>query len=197
MKLLFASAAVFGCILIGPAASADSLDGTQVTLTGDLPTLGTAFTNSATKTIGPGVEFPSGTLVSTSSGVAVIGVNIDVGASDIDFSYTQNSQALSATFNGYVFDFNGATITGASLDPSSDYTSQQIGVGFGPNEVTVNAEGVFFTAGSHILVDLSAVVSPVTSTVPEPQSYAMLLTGLIAALGWRICRRRRSDIGRA
>ncbi|HEX7360172.1 MAG TPA: PEP-CTERM sorting domain-containing protein [Bryobacteraceae bacterium] len=189
MKLLLALLAVFGCMLVAPLASADSLNGTQVTLTGDLPTLGTAFTNSVTRTIGPGLEFPSGTLVSTAGGVAVIGVNIDVGASDIDFSYTQNSQALSATFNGYVFDFSGATITGASLDPSSDYNSGQIGVGFGPNEVTVNAEGVFFTAGSHILVDLSAVTSPVMSNVPEPQSYAMLLTGL-TALGWCIGRRR-------
>lgn len=189
MKLLLASLAVFGCMLVAPLASADSLNGTQVTLTGDLPTLGTAFTNSVIKTIGPGLEFPSGTLVSTASGVAVIGVNIDVGASSIDFSYTQSSQALSATFNGYVFDFNGATITGASLDPSSDYTSGQIGVGFGPNQVTVNAQSVFFTAGSHFLVNLNAVTSPVTSSVPEPQSYAMLLAGL-TALGCYIWRRR-------
>lgn len=194
MKLLFASFAVF-CMLMGTVASADSLNGTQVTLTGDLPTLGTAFTNSVTKTVGPGVEFPSGSLVSTSSGVAVIGVNIDVGASNIDFSYTQSSQALSATFNGYVFDFKDATITSASLDSSSDYTSKQIGVGFGPHQVTVNAEGVFFTAGSHILVDLSAVVSPVPppSATPEPQSYGMLLIGL-AALGWYI-HRRRAHVG--
>jgi len=194
MKLLFASLAVFGYMLTGSLASADNLNGTQVTLTGDLPTLGTAFTNSVTKTIGTGVEFPSGTLVSTAGGIAVIGVNIDVGASSIDFSYTQSAQALSATFNGYVFDFAGATITGASLDSSSDYTPQQIRVGFGPHEVDVNAEGVFFTAGSHALVDLNAVVSPVTppSATPEPQSYAMLLTGL-AALGWFV-RRRRSHI---
>lgn len=145
MKPLFASLAMFSCMLTGPLVMADSLIGTQVTLTGDLPALGTAFTNSVTKTIGPSVEFPSGTLVSTASGVAVIGVNVDVGASSIDFSYTQNAQALSATFNGYVFDFNGATITGASLDSSSNYTPQQLRVGFGPHEVTVNAEGVFFT----------------------------------------------------
>lgn len=188
MKLLFATLAVFGCMLMAPLASPDSLSGAQVTLTGDLPTLGAAFTNSVTKTIGPGLEFPSGTLVSTASGGAVIGVNIDVGASGIDFAYTQSSQALSATFNGYVFDFNGATITGASLDPSSDYTSRQIGVGFGPNQVTVNAEGVFFTAGSHILVDLNAVVSPVSSNVPEPQSYAMILIG-VTVLGWCIYKR--------
>lgn len=194
MKLLFASLAVFGCMLMGPLASADSLNGTQVTLTGDLPTLGTAFTNSVTKTVGSGVEFPSGTLVSTGSGVAVIGVSIDVGASSIDFSYTQSAQALGATFNGYVFDFNGATITGASLDASSDYTPQQFRVGFGPHQVTVNAEGVFITAGTHAVIDLSAVTSPVTSTVPEPASYAMLLTGL-GALAW--LRRRRSNVGRS
>jgi hypothetical protein len=183
-------------MLTGSLASADSLNGTQVTLTGDLPTLGTAFTNSVTKTVGPGVEFPSGTLFSTSSGVAVIGVNIDVGASSIDFSYTQNAAALSATFNGYVFDFNGATITGASLDASSDYTPAQLRVGFGAHEVTVNAEGVFITAGTNALIDLSAVVSPVTppSTTPEPQSYATLLIGLGTLVWW--IRRRRSHVGR-
>jgi hypothetical protein len=194
MKLLFASLAVFGFMFTGSLASADSLIGTQVTLTGDLPTLGTAFTNSVTKTVGAGVEFPSGTLVSTASGVAVIGVNIDVGASTIDFSYTQSSQALSATFNGYVFDFNGATIDGASLDPVSNYTAQQIGVGFSAHEVTVNAEGVGLSAGSQIVVDVSATVNSVTATAPEPQSYAMLLTGLVA-LGWYACK-RRSQVAR-
>lgn len=191
MKRLFASLAVFGCMLVGPLASADSLVGSQVTVTGDYPTLGTPFTNSVTATVGPGVEFPSGTLVTIVGGVEVIGVNIDVGASTIDLSYTASDQALSAAFNGYVFDFSGVTITGASLDPSSSYTSSQFIVGFSPSEVTVNAEGVFLTAGSNVLIDITAVGN--SSATPEPPTYALALAGL-AALGCLGIYRRRQTL---
>lgn len=195
MKSLFALIAAAGCILTASAASADSLYGTQVTLTGDYPNLGTHISNSVTKTIGSGVEFPSGSLVSSATGIAIIGVNIDVGMSTIDFDYTQGALALSGPFNGYVFDFSGATITSASLDPSSTFTPAQVAVGFGPNQVTVNAEGLGFSAASHILVDLTATVSPgpVSSAAPEPQSYALLLVGLGFA-GWAV--RRKPGWGR-
>ena len=180
MKLLLTSITAAVCILNGTCAAADSLYGTQVTVTADYPTLGNSISNSVTKTVGPGVEYPSGTLIDTATGIFIIGVNVDVGMSTIDLTYTQNAQALSGTFNGYVFDFSGATITGASLDPSSTFTPQQIGVGFTPSEVTVNGEGVFFTTTSHILVDLDAVVTSSTPppTAPEPQSYALMLSGL-------------------
>lgn len=196
MKSLFASLAIFGGLLMAPLASADSLIGTQVTLTGDLPTLGTAFTNSVTKTVDTTVEYPSGTLFSLGSGVFVIGVNIDVRASSINFNYTQSAQALSATFNGYVFDFDPATttITGASLDPSSNYTTSQLIVGFSAHQVTVNAEGVFFSAGTNALIDLSATVNPQTSATPEPATYTMFLAGL-GAVG--ICKRRVQQICRS
>lgn len=183
MKLMFASLVVVGCMLMGPLASADSLVGTQVTLTGDYPRLGTPFTNSVTATVGPGVEFPSGSLVTIVGGIEVIGVSIDVGASTIDLSYTASDQALSGAFNGYVFDFSGVTITGASLDPSSSYTSSQFIVGFSPTEVTVNAEGVFLTAGSNVVIDITAVDNSTSSATPEPPTYALALAGL-AALGY-------------
>lgn len=187
MKLLFTSIAALSCLITASTASADSLYGTQVTLTADYPTLGTPISNSATRTVGSGIEFPTGTLINTASGLFIIGVNIDVGVSTIDFTYTQGALALSGPFNGYVFDFSGATITGASLDPSSSFTSQQVGVAFTPSEVTVNAEGLSTSTSSHILVDLDAVVTNAGTAVPEPQSYALLLIGL-GSVGW-ICRR--------
>lgn len=190
MKLLFLSLAVFGCMLTGPLASADSLTGSQVTLTGDYPTLGTPFTNSVTATVGSGVEFPSGSLETIVGGIAVIGVNIDVGASTIDLSYTASAQALGGAFNGYVFDFSGVTITGASLDPSSSYTPSQFIVGFTPSEVTVNVEGVFLTAGSNVLIDITAVDNSMSSPTPELPTYALALAGL-AVLGCAGFYRRR------
>lgn len=194
MKLLFASTAAAVALLTGSVAAADSLYGTQVTLTGDLPKLGTPFTTSVTKTVGPGVEFPNGTLTDIATGTSIIGVNVDVGMSTLNFSYTQGAVAISAPFNGYVFDFNGATITGASLDPSSTFTSQQVGVAFGPNDVSVNVEGLSFSPSSHLVLDLSVVASPVTSSVPEPKSSALLLAGLgVAALGVRATKRRKQQ----
>jgi hypothetical protein len=108
-------------LVLAPFIHAQGLEGSQVTLTGDLPVLGTPFTEN-TETVGPGLEYPAGSLTAL-PGFAVIPVNIDLGANSISGKYTTNQVALTAAFNGYVFDFatGSPTITGATVDPSTTF----------------------------------------------------------------------------
>jgi uncharacterized protein (TIGR03437 family) len=145
-----------------PTIVGQTLVGSQVTLTIDDPALGTVATEPATQTVP--ASFPSGTLIAT-NGLPIIGVNINVAATSIDLSYTENSTAFTATFNGYVFIFAGApTITGVSLDPTSTFSSSQVGLSFLPNQVAVNVEGLSLSTSSRIVVDLQfGMVSPAPS----------------------------------
>lgn len=153
-------------------AHASTLLGSQVTLTVDSPTIGNAISVPVTETVGPGTTFPSGSIV----GIDVIGVNIDVGATTIDIDYDEAATASTGTFNGYVFDFSGApVITSVSLDPSSKFNSSQVGLGFGPDQVTVNVEGLSFTPSTSILLDLT--LAPSTGT-PEPSTWLLFVIGI-------------------
>jgi len=188
-KILYASI-MAAAYVIGAAPLQATFIGSQVTATVDSPTLGNARSVSVTQTVGTGVEFPSGTLELLSSGVPsgvfIIGVNIDVGASTIDLHYTTGATATSATFNGYVFDFDSSSpiITGVSLDALSTFTPGQVPLGFGPHEVPINVEGLNFTSSSRILVDINTAG---VSSVPEPNSYGLMLTGL-GVLGFAMWR---------
>lgn len=195
--LYTALVAAVGLACAAPARG-DSLLGYEVTATVDSPTLGNARSVPATQTVGSGVEFPSGTLELASNGVPtgtfIIGVGIDVRAASIDLDYTQSATATSATFNGYVFDFDPSSpvITGVSLDPLTTFKSSQLGLGFSDHEVTLNVEGLSFTPSSEILLDLDFAGTTVQPTVvPEPPSVLLLMTGcgLAGALMWQ---KRRS-----
>ena len=175
MKPFLLSASMLACLLAARAAQASTLYGSQVTATVDQPSVGLHATYPNTQTVGPGVEFPSGSLqiLPSYGGGYIIGVNIDVQQSSIDFAYTQTAQALGGLFNGYVFTFSSApAILSATLDPASSYTSSQVGVSLqGSNEVLVNASGLFITSGSQIIVDLGL---PASSAAPEPGTWGLI-----------------------
>ncbi len=176
-------------------ATADTLTGSQVTATLDYPSVGTAASTPVTAVVGPGVEFPSGSisLLPSLGGFSVIGTNIDVGASTVTFTFTQTATATIAKFNGYVFNFGSTapSITGATLDPSSSYTSSQVGVGIsGSDEVWVNLEGDTLTKGSTILIDLSLAPSP------EPSVTLLSLFGA-GLIGVAMLKRRKVAVNRA
>jgi hypothetical protein len=157
-------------------AQASTLTGSQVTLTGDYPTLGTALTNSVTETV-PATFTTSEFTVPPD--FFLFGFNTTVGADTIDISFNGDpgGTVTTTSFDGYLFAFTGApTITGVSLDPSSTFTSSQVGLGFTADEVSVNLEGQTVSDGSYVQVDVS--LAPSTSEVPEPQSYAFILAGL-------------------
>jgi len=173
-------------LAMAPFIHAQGLEGSQVTLTGDLPVLGTPFTEPNTETVGPGLEFPAGSLMAL-PGFEVIPVNIDVGANSISGKYTTDEIAETATFNGYVFDFaaGSPTITGATVDPSTTFAPGSLQLGFSAHEVTINVEGLTVTPTSSFLVDLTTV------PVPEPPTHALLLAGA-AITGVLMCRKRKS-----
>jgi len=184
MKVSFGLAIAAALLSAASVAKADSLYGTQVTLTVDYPTIGDVISNYVTQTVGPDIEFPSGTLIDTLNGTHFLGQNVDVGMSTIDIVNLDSGSTISTTFNGYVFTFTGATILSATLDPTS---TLQVPITFGANYVTVNEEGLTLTPSSNILVDLTAS----TTSTPEPQSYLLISGGLVLL---RLIRFRRRSV---
>jgi predicted small lipoprotein YifL len=145
-------------VLTVQAAGAVSLVGRAASLHLDLPTLGTPTSETATRTVdATEVEFPSGSVASTQSGVFVIGVDIDVQAQQLVLSYTQTNTPLQAAFNGYVFDFDpaGPVVTAVSLDAASSAVASQFTLGFEAHRVTINGGAVpRVTAGDKVIVNL-------------------------------------------
>jgi hypothetical protein len=179
-KMLFSAAASAAALCIALPVQAQSLLGSQVTGAGyccTSPNETDRVTNLLTATVGPGVEFPFGSLLSTSNQVDPVPASIDVGATTLQISYTAVATALPGGFNGYVFSFVGApAITGVSADPTSTYSPV---LSFNANTIFVNEAGLELTPSSRVLINISAV--------PEPAAYGLLLGGLgfVGLAGWR------------
>lgn len=192
-RALLATAAFAGvaAAALAPAAHAQNLSGSQVTVAGYCctapPGPGTQATNAVTATVGPTVEFPLGTFTSLTSTLETLPVAIDVGANEFAINYSSGGVAAPGGFNGFIFTFAGApAITGVTLDAasSSGYTPQ---ITFTANQVFINEAGLTLTSTSSGVFDVTTAVAP--PPVPEPETYAMLLSGL-ALLGWTARRRR-------
>lgn len=182
MYFAAAAAALACCPMTG--AQAQDLTGSTVNLAAyccTAPTEAYRVTDLLSATVGPGVEFPQGSLTSLDPNLEPVAVVIDVGASTIDIDYAAPGVAAPGGFNGFVFSFTGApAIAGVSLDPSSTYTPV---VSFEGNSIFVDEAGLTLTADSRALINVTPV--------PEPEIYAMMLggLGLVSALASR--RRRK------
>lgn len=176
-KILCASVLTSISLFAPAGASAAGLEGVEVTVAAYCcsgPVEADRFTIPATAVVGPGVEFPSGSIVSTTR--VLIGSNIDVSAFAIDLQYTETMTAAVAAFNGYGFDFSGLgsnRIAGVSLNPLSTFAAGSVGLAFDADSVYYNGSGLSFTPSSRVLIDV--VLSP----VPEPAAALMLLSGLV------------------
>jgi hypothetical protein len=177
-------AMIAGLATVSSAQNA-TLFGSQVTAVGYFPTLQQPFTFPATATVGSGVEFPSGSILSTGE-IPITSFDADIGASSITVQYLLNQQAAVGTFNGLVFNFGTSSpvITGASLDPSSNITP--VGLSFGPHDVEYNGSGLTLTPTSHFTIDLRLDAAP----VPEP-STLWLAAASVPFVGLMVLRRRR------
>ena len=181
-----AAAASVAALCLALPVQAQSLVGSQVTAGGyccTSPNESDRVTNLVTSTVGPGIEFPNGSFVSTSAGQATVPVNIDVGANTLDISYAATATATPGAFNGFVFTFVDAPlITGVSADTASTYSPV---LSYNGNTIFVNEAGLELTPGSRVLINVSAV--------PEPATFSMLLGGL-ALVG--LSRWRRNSLRR-
>jgi hypothetical protein len=185
-------------LALGAAASlmtsaityAAGLEGAQVTVTGYCcsgPIEADRFTVPATASVGPGVEFPAGSIVTTTR--ELIESNIDVSAFAIDLQYTDSSTAAVAAFNGYSFDFSelGANrITGVALDALSTFAPGSVGLTFDADSVFYNGSGLTFTPASRVLIDVTL------APIPEPTTVVLLLAGL-AVLAAKVNGIRRTE----
>jgi hypothetical protein len=176
--------ASLAALSVGIPAYADGLTGSQVTMTIDDPFLGTAITVPLTATVGPGVEFPTGSVVPTNPTYTAYNPNIDISSNQILLGYTIDGSFNAAAFNGFVFDFaNAPAIASVSLDPSSNLPPFDL-VGFvvTGDQIAVNLQGDNVTPSTSILLDVGFASAP----TPEPRSFVLLATGLLGVLGFAL-----------
>ena len=188
-NLLVGAAAVFTAGLAGISASQASLIGTSVTLNYDYQ----AQQSIDVFTVGSGVE------ISCPGGANVCGIltapvqTVDVGANSILYSY-----------NGTGSSFNG-------VNPNKfDFENLNPGFTIGNVTLSTNISGldlsrVIFT-GSSVQIDMSGLgLNPtqpgspdffnigLTSAVPEPSTWAMMILGF-AGIGFMAYRQKRRGL---
>ena len=96
-----------------------------------------------------------------------------------------DSQWNPTSFNGFqLTDLTDSPITNVSIDPSSNLAGlTDSDVTFGPNFVQVNWQGLYFTDGTQVILDLNGA-----SPVPEPAVVASLLGMGLLSLGGVLLR---------
>lgn len=171
MRLFLTITALSLTLSFTPASALADLIGSDVTATEYYPDLSTIYSCCGIPpgpigpvVVGPGVEFPAGSLAPDGQ--------IDVTGSQIIWTATETVDYLPGAFNGFVLVFSGAPlITNVTLDASS--TLPAASISFTGNEVLLNLEGESAIAGQETILDIT------TSAVPEPGLVLLLGAGLV------------------
>jgi hypothetical protein len=155
-------------LCMGHAVAA--LDGTTVNVSLNSPDISTVSFGPVSKVVGSGVEF-----ISTDFGTDLNYYSIDLSDADITFTATQTVDGYGPAgvpFYGYVFSFAGVpNIVAATLNPSSTYSPT---FEFNANTLSLNIGGGNPSPYEFAMIDLTFA-----SAVPEPETYALLLSGLV------------------
>ncbi len=152
-------------------AHAQSLNGQPVNVKFFFPNQTTLFNDEGTQTVTPaGAAFTEITGNATQT----------VTPGQITFTFNTSASFNPAVFNGFQITETGGspvTITGVSLDPSSNLTGFDASrISFDAKDVFANFQSLSFTPSSKVTLDLSFA----PAAVPEP---APALTFAVAALG--------------
>ncbi|MGA2772410.1 MAG: PEP-CTERM sorting domain-containing protein [Bryobacteraceae bacterium] len=151
--------------------------GDQVSLTWFLPDLSTIYLGPATATVGAGVEFPASTFPSNPA------VSVDLTDTTITFTGGYQSTFNAAAFNG----FGISDLTHQNFSAVSILSATNDWVGFSSSRVSFDAGHVYVNFASLPLSTSDQLVLQVTqNSVPEPGTFALLLSGLIIAFLWRL-----------
>jgi hypothetical protein len=153
------------------------------------PNVTSVFEDYGNRTVGAGVEYTN---------LASSGLQTDIGASTITVTNTSPGSVTFASVNaffGFRFADVGSTLptfTGLSIGAGTTiigFTTDRLS--FDANNLYVNLQGISFSGAANGANSL--VLNVATSTVPEPGTWALLGTGLLA-VGGIAARRKRTTV---
>jgi hypothetical protein len=180
-KSIIATALLAGVIVAASPASATTLNGSSVTITGFYPdhnplnSPGNIFGTTGPATVGAGVEFPA---------PAMAGRPWTFDISDTQIIFTPNEAVTysAGVFNGFEFTFTGAApITGVSIAGGSNFNPNDIS--FDATHIFLNYQGLTPNLGSISIVNIQST--------PLPAVLPLFASGL-GALGVLKWRRKRA-----
>jgi len=184
-----AVAAVAAAGLWAGSANAAGLFGSSVSVTLNYPLIGTVQASAGPVTVGSGVEFGPGVIYPGRN------FGFDIGNSTISYLPDESvgyGDFGSGGFNGFVLTFTGApTITGVTYDAGGS-TFAPTGISFTGNTVSLDFSGASVLPTSISEVDLTFA----GGSVPEPQTWVLMLTG-VAAMGSALRFAGRRSLARA
>jgi hypothetical protein len=169
---------------------AAGLEGAIVSLAGyccSAPVPADRFTNIVTATVGSGVEFAYGTVVSIKGGFVAVPGDVDISGTQITMTAGETIPFGPGAFNGSLYTFAGVEIVGVTLDAASTFAP--LDVAFDASSIAINVAGESIAAGQRLILDVT------TTAVPEPAAGPLVLAGIaLVALG---AKRRRPRLAPA
>jgi hypothetical protein len=158
-----------------PNTAAAGLIGATVDLAGYYPDLASIYADAGNSVVGPGIEYPFGSLAPYS-----YTLQVDVSDDTLTITLSRGTDFTHADFNGLVLQtISGPSIASATIDPLSTFSPSSLSVDSG-NRLLMNfADRDVLFGDSVAIIDLA--------TVPEPGSFALAAVGIvaIAARHWR------------
>ncbi len=152
------------------------LAGSTVDVGAYYPNQTTVYSDGGNKVVGPGVEYGEGTFATYNPSMS-----IDLSDNQLILSMNGSSTTfLTGAFNGFeIKDLSGGVFTAASVDGSSNFNPV---ITFSGNTLFLNYQGLDASG-------ISVIDFQVSSAVPEPSTWAMMLLGF-CGLGFFAYRRK-------